>query len=148
MNFLKRAAVGFFFERPARKQNVTHWRQTLVDSGEMLNAFLATKTDSEQNRRVLSHIIGIERWGQRRLQVALGAPLLDDEYDGYRPPKERTWSELQADFAETRRETAVIAGKITTLDTQIHHNMYGDLSVRGWLRYLDMHANLEAKKLK
>jgi hypothetical protein len=31
---------------------------------------------------------------------------------------------------------------------KVPHNQFGSLTMRSWLRYLDMHANLEAKKLK
>lgn len=148
MSFIKNKIVGFLIERPGSQQDLAGWQQTLQTSGQTLVADFAAKADSENNRRVLSHIIGIERWGQRRLQVALGAAPMADEYDSYRPARECTWAEMQQDFAETRQETAVLLTKITDPTIKIRHNDLGDLTVLGWLQYLNMHANMEAKKLR
>jgi hypothetical protein len=108
--------------------------------------------DSDLNRRVLNHIIGIERWGQRRLKVALGEPFLQDEYNGYRPARETSWEALKTAFAQTRAETVALARTLAAqpglASKRIRHNDYGDLSVGGWLNYLRTHAELESRKLR
>jgi hypothetical protein len=99
----------------------------------------------------LSHVVGIERWGQRRLQVALGEPLLMDEYDNYRPARDLDWQGLQAEFQATRRETIALAQRLEQAGaeaTRVNHNSFGDLSVRGWLYYLGRHADLESRRIK
>ncbi len=94
---------------------------------------------------------GLERWGQSRLRVALGEPLLMDEYDVYRPPRAAGWAELQDAFHSTRQQTVALAGQLdqaVTNGVKVPHNQFGLLTVRSWLRYLDIHANMEAKKLR
>jgi hypothetical protein len=74
-----------------------------------------------------------------------------DEYDGYRPPREATWFALQDAFRTTRQETVALARQLdqaVAAGVKAPHNQFGPLTIRSWLRYLDMHANLEAKKLK
>ena len=74
-----------------------------------------------------------------------------DEYDDYRPPREAPWPALQDAFSETRQQTVALVqrlGQAQVTNIKVPHNQFGPLSVRSWLRYLDLHANLEAKKLK
>lgn len=102
--------------------------------------------DSEQNRRVLSHIIGIERWGQSRLRVFLGEPLVMDEYNGYRPSRETSWPTLLQGFADTRAETIRLAQQLATQQpvvATVPHNQFGETSVKGWLQCLLFHASRE-----
>lgn len=151
MNVVKSAIVNLFLEWPGRRFTLGGWERALRRNGATLQQTLAQLPDSEQNRRVLSHIVGIERWGQRRLQVALGEPPVQDEYNGYRPARERTWTELQADFAETRAQLTALAQQFAKREATADpgpHNDFGPLTISGWLRYLDMHANLEAKKMR
>jgi hypothetical protein len=105
-----------------------------------------------QASKVLRHITGIERWGQRRLQILLGEPPIADEYDGYRPGTDLTLDEQRALFRETRTATLALIDQLQAAgvgdDATAPHNDFGPLTVRGWLRYLDMHANLESKKLR
>ncbi|MCJ7624103.1 MAG: hypothetical protein MUO76_11415 [Anaerolineaceae bacterium] len=99
------------------------------------------------DKRTALHIIGIERWGQRRLRVALGEPFELDEYDEYQPSEDLGWEELIDTFHNARRETAALAkamGERGDAHIYIRHNQFGDLSVRSWFRYLDMHANIES----
>lgn len=122
----------------------------LAQAGEKLRDTLETRPDTEHNRRVLSHLIGIERWGKRRLLVALGEPLIKDEYDGYRPRADRSWEELKAAFLKTRHDTVNIAHQLAQVDPnlRIPHNMFGDLSVLDWLFYLRLHADAEVQKMQ
>jgi hypothetical protein len=142
---------GLVLEWPLKDKDLGEVAKELDLAGGRLKHAFASAKDNPDNRRLLSHIVGIERWGQNRLHAALGEPLAMDEYDGYRPPREASWPALQDAFAETRRQTVALAqalGEAAIGDVKIPHNQFGPLSVRSWLRYLDMHANLEAKKLK
>lgn len=153
MNPLKRLARYLLVERPAAKKTLAAWGDKLQADGDALIEKLSDYGDSDDNRRVLSHIVGIERWGQSRLKVALGEPFKKEEYDDYRPPKNRTWDQLKAEFKAARRQTIALArrmdrGEVEDYSIKILHNSYGELTLAGWLRYLNIHANLEAKRLK
>jgi len=75
---------------------------------------------------------------------------LQDEYDGYRPAPGLDWPGLQAEFQSTRRETLALARQLEQAgaEARVHHNEMGELSARGWLYYLNMHADMECKRLK
>jgi hypothetical protein len=124
----------------------------LERAGSSVTARMDAATDSSYRRRVVSHIIGIERWGQRRLRVFLGEAPLDDEYDGYRPAPDTDWASLKAQFAETRAETVRLAREIERANVPLTqaaaHNGYGMLTPRGWLTYLRIHADLESQRLR
>lgn len=148
---LRHTIINRFLEQPFKNLSAEQIAQRLELDGHKLARTFAAATDSPGNRDLLSHITGIERWGQSRLQVALGAPLTLDEYDGYRPPREASWAELQEALRDTRQQTVALARQLEPAiagGVQVPHNQFGPLTVRSWLRYLDMHANLEAKKLK
>lgn len=106
--------------------------------------------DTEHNRRVLSHIVGIERWGQRRLSVFLGEPLVMDEYDSYRPERGTSWAELKAQFETTRAQTLSLVQRLEAAQPSqtVPHNQFGPLSAAGWLRYLNLHAAMESRKIR
>ncbi|MCB9152967.1 MAG: hypothetical protein H6649_02790 [Caldilineae bacterium] len=144
-------AINLFFERLVRSQSLDQIADSMAASGQKLELLFGATGDSDHNRRVVSHIVGIERWGQRRLRAALGEPLVIDEYDDYRPPRVATLPELQVDFVATRQDTVALAHDLAAANVgsvQIPHNQWGNLSVRGWLSYLDFHASQEARKLK
>ena len=143
--------INLFFERLVRGQSLDQIADSMIASGQQLEVLFGATDDSDYNRRMISHIVGMERWGQRRLRAALGEPLVIDEYNGYRPPREATLPELQADFVATRPDTVALArdlGAAAVGAVKLPHNQWGNLSVRGWLSYLDFHASSEAKKLK
>ncbi|MCU0493277.1 MAG: DinB family protein [Chloroflexaceae bacterium] len=141
-----------FIERPAARQSLETLTQALEQGGSDLERRVANARDDDENRIQLRHIIGIERWGQRRLRVALGAPFVQDEYDNYRPQEATPWVELREELRRTRRETVAIARTLDQVgvrpDTTVPHNDFGELSLRGWLRYLNTHAELESRRLK
>lgn len=148
---LRETITNRFLEQPFRSLTAEQMAERLDLNGRTLERTFAGAKDSEHNRKLLSHISGIERWGQSRLQAALGAPLTMDEYDGYRPPREAGWVELQAAFQSTRQQTVALArqlGQAVQAGVKVPHNQFGPLTVRSWLRYLDMHATMEAKKLR
>ncbi|HSN75881.1 MAG TPA: hypothetical protein VL334_12465 [Anaerolineae bacterium] len=147
---LRASITNRFLERPFRNLSAEQMAERLELDGRTLERTFAAAKDSDHNRTLLSHISGIESWGQSRLQVALGAPLLMDEYDGYRPAREASWIELEDAFRNTRQQTVALArqlGPAVEAGVYVPHNQFGPLTVRSWLRYLDMHATLEAKKL-
>lgn len=139
-------------EQPVRNATLPEMHDRLSISGEKIAARLAAARDTPENRRLVGHVIGIERWGQRRLRVALGEPVIQDEYDGYRPPRDESWENLLADFKTARQETLLLVDEIQkaacSKELTFDHNQFGALSVRGWLQYLDMHANGEIQKIR
>jgi hypothetical protein len=148
---VRHAAAVLVFEVPNRTKALDIFRKQLEASGKRLLARVNALSDTEFNRRVFNHIIGIERWGQRRLRVALGEPFIHDEYNGYRPPREADWETLKREFQTTRADTVALVGQLQQADitnVRILHNFYGNLSVRSWLRYLEMHAGWESRKMR
>ena len=140
------------FERSGNKQTLDQLADNLVKGGEGIQERISTKSDSERNRDKLAHIIGIERWGQSRLKVALGETFIHDEHDGYCPAVTASWSELRTAFDETRDNTVTIARQLAkekfTPEKTVRHNDFGDMSLHGWLHYLNFHANQESKGIK
>ncbi|RME81104.1 MAG: hypothetical protein D6775_14485 [Caldilineae bacterium] len=148
---LTHLGAWLFLELPVVRRSVGSLASQLEKSGRGLCEQYAKLADSEWNRRVLSHVIGIELWGQSRLRVALGEPFVFEEYDGYRPPLDTEWPELLAQFEVTRAETVHLARELAAagaVQTRIMHNQWGELSVRAWLRYLDIHANWESQRAR
>lgn len=139
-------------ERPAQKRHLPDIIDALQKAAGDLDRRIAAAPDIPANRELLRHIIGIERWGQRRLRVALGAEPIADEYDGYRPAEDLDLAALRQAFAATRRETVDLAHefeeKPAALDEAVRHNDFGGISARAWLVYLDMHANIESRRLR
>jgi hypothetical protein len=144
-------AVAFFFERPARNHTLEELAAKLEQSGTQVATRFASAPETSANRKQMRHIVGIERWGQRRLRVALGEPPLSDEYDDYQPATDSRWEDLRTLFATTRQETVALARKLASNGVdgadKVAHNQFGALSLRGWLHYLNVHANLESKRL-
>ncbi len=150
-NTLTGIVANLRLERPASKTTLVEQAAKLQMMGLALAARYAAAADTPANRERLRHITGIERWGQSRLRVALGEPLMMDEYDDYRPPADLSWPDLQAAFEETRQATVALIEqlhKAGAAAVKTPHNQFGDLTVRGWLAYLNNHANLESKKIR
>jgi hypothetical protein len=152
MDTLMHFGGKLFIEMPASRRTLDELRADL-EKGQSVIVEQAQKAgDSEYHRKVLNHIIGIERWGQARLRVFLGDPFKPEEYDGYRPPRETSWADLQTQFTETRQATLALLGQIG--QAQINpamrsvHNMFGPLTPRGWLFYLYFHSTAESKRLR
>jgi hypothetical protein len=147
-----RFGINVLVERPARKRSYDQLITALETAGQSLMARFQTKSDTPRNREQLRHIIGIERWGQRRLQTALGSPVINDEYDGYCPAAHDDFAALCRAFQATRQESIKIARRIQATGvskaTPIRHNQFGDIAIDAWLRYLTMHAVTESKRIK
>lgn len=144
--------AGLLLEKPTRGKSYTELSQQLEETGQRIEARLSGKRYSEFNHRVLTHIIGIERWGQSRLRVFLGNPFVQDEYNGYRPARDVPWDELVGQFTTTRSETVALACSLNDAsvapDAKVLHNQYGPLSARAWLRYLETHASREIMQVR
>lgn len=146
------AAATLLVEGPGKAKSYPEWIAELEKSGQAIDARVAAARSPEYATAMLRHITGIERWGQHRLQVFLGAPFAQDEFDGYQPGKELGLEGQRAAFRETREETLEIVRQLQQANvpdsTTVPHNDLGPLSARGWLRYLAAHASLESKKLR
>jgi hypothetical protein len=144
--------AGLVLERPVRDLSLSQMVDRLESAGERLAQRLGAASDSPANRSQLRHMVGIERWGHRRLCAVFGEPLVLDEYDDYRPAANLSWDKMRAAFRAARAETVALTRRLEAegVDSRLTapHNQWGPLTVRGWLRYLDIHANLEAKRIR
>lgn len=149
---VKKAVVERLLERPVQGRRYAELADELAVAGERLNVRLDRSGQGEAARRALRHIVGIERWGQRRLRVALGEPFVRDEHHPYKPPRDAGWDELCAAFHATRTETVDLARALSISppapEWRVEHNGLGPLSARGWLRYLQTHAELESRRIR
>lgn len=147
-----RIAGNLLFTRPARKETLTGLAERLEASGRTLEARFAAASPGDANRETIRHIIGIERWGQRRLRAFRGGATPADQYDGYRPAANLDIAALRGMFTECRRDTVAVARDLAQSDvpenTRVEHNLFGPFGARDWLYYLDSHANREARKIK
>ncbi|GHG04458.1 hypothetical protein GCM10017783_16350 [Deinococcus piscis] len=149
---LRNLAVRRLIEQPAEGQSFLSLEESLQRSGERVATRAANISDTERNRELLRHIIGIERWGRARVQSAvLHRPWVMDSHQDYKPPKDKSMPELAEILAEQRRRTATLAHSLhespPRLNDKVVHNEFGPLSVRGWLRYLQLHAEMESRKM-
>lgn len=145
-------AGTLFFERPATKLTLDELGARLGAGGEEVARRAAAAGDSPANRDRLAHIVGIERWGQRRLRTLLGEPPVRDEHDGYRPGADLAWDDLRAAFREAREQTRALAVALGRAGVPrgrtVPHNDFGPLSAGGWLLYLNGHATRESMRLR
>ena len=151
MSLFYRLGAYFLLKRPIAGLEFIDVLEQCREMGHQLAQALPEKADSEQNARILSHIIGIEKWGQNRLQVALGKPLVADDYLAYRPDRAITFPELCEQFPTVRSTTIALGQKILENGATAHkvpHNQFGDLDCKSWIRYLTIHADREGTALK
>lgn len=150
-DLLRKPIVNLLLVRPGRKRSFAEWAQKLAQDGEVIVRRVTAKQTPTASA-TLRHIIGIERWGQQRLQVALGKPLVQDEYDGYQPDANTDWATLLDAFRTTRQTTVSLAQQLgagaVSDQVLVAHNQFGPLPVRAWLSYLDTHANLESRRIR
>ena len=150
---MKEFVVSRVLEAPAGRSSYTDLGQSLERAGTTLAGRAARAADTEANREVLAHIIGIERWGQNRLRVALGRKLYEsDSSQPYRPAPTMGLPELRILLSQTRSGTVDLARQLHTTPPEegatVNHNSLGPLSAKAWLRYLAQHADLESRKLR
>lgn len=139
-----------FIERPARRMGIDNLITRLEKSGQKLEKRLAGVSGRQKNQEIIVHVIGIERWGLRRMHAALGEPVTDEEYHAY-CPAERKWPQLLDSLRATRQATVAMGKTIrmarVDANTRIYHNQFGEISLLGWLYYLDIHARLESMRI-
>jgi hypothetical protein len=156
MSAISRAATKVFskvaVKRPARKLSLGELATSLEEAGKDLEFRYGAATDTPANREKVRHVVGIERWGQRRLEVLLGKETVDDESDAYLPSASASWRDLKLAFANTRRRTVELTRQLDKAnvgdDRRVRHNNQGDLTAREWLYYLRLHANFESRRVK
>jgi hypothetical protein len=144
--------VPLFVENPAQKQSFAQLTLRLEQSQTLIaNRTNAVKTQNlEKHRATMRHIIGIERWGTARLKVALGEAFKPDGQKDYHPDASQDLTALLEDFTSTRLETLRTAKLIEQQNPSLKvlHNNLGELSMKGWLQYLNIHAEIESRKLR
>ncbi len=136
--------LRMFSEQRAKNRSWDDLTRKLESAAGIVLPRFDSVSNSPRNLEAAKHVIGIERWAQRRLQIALGEPPVMDEYDAYRPDDLNDMQALKAAFADTRRDTVAIIQQLRAagvpLDTTTPHNELGPLTIRGWVLYLTDHA--------
>ncbi|KEF34185.1 DNA-binding protein [Deinococcus sp. RL] len=150
---VKELFVAQALERPAARQSYAELAQGLERAGVALFQRAGRAADTQANRAVLTHIIGLERWGQERLRAALGErEFVRDEHHPYKPGAGVSLRELQELLSQTRSRTVDLARRLNASPPAegltVEHNGLGPLTPKGWLRYLTQHADLESRKLR
>ncbi|RIK35402.1 MAG: hypothetical protein DCC57_23390 [Chloroflexi bacterium] len=142
-------AQRYWMEWRAKGKSYAELARSLQAEGEVVTRRFQNGRDRAANRRTASHIVGIERWGQRRLRTLLGEPLVMDEYDGYRPGPDCTLRELACEFPHTRKETLALLRSLEDrnipLTQTVPHNESGPMSVGAWFVYFQNHAGRESR---
>jgi hypothetical protein len=146
------AMIRPYVKRQARGKTIEDLAQRLEASREPVEARVSAAADTPANREAINHILGIERWGQRRLRVALGEPFERDSYRGYRLPDDALIADLQAGFRDTRSSTIALARELQQAGVDpgrtVPHNDLGDLTLVEWFAYLDGHAARERFRIR
>lgn len=143
-----RLGVPLFVEAPANRRSFADLRDALARTAKPIEERFG-KAKTPQATKTIRHIIGMERWGQRRLRVALGEPLVMDGHHAYKPQPGLDTGALIEEFRSTRQQTLELIQKLesTPYRQKIPHNALGPLSLKGWLFYLNIHADWESRKL-
>lgn len=142
--------MGNFTAWQAGRRDMAELLDALDTSGQVVADRFARAGDNANNCEVARHIIGIERWSRRRLQTALGDTALNDDYDAYRPDDVADMAALSALFAAEREKTIALAQQAANLpdSVRVAHNDLGEMSVAGWLFYIENHASRECIRLR
>ncbi|MFN3265428.1 MAG: hypothetical protein ACK41E_01180 [Deinococcales bacterium] len=123
--------------------------QHLEQSGNKLFERFSSIGDTPQSRKTLRHIIAIERWGTSRLRMLLGEkPFVLDSSRDYYPPEQSAWNVLLDDLKTTRKDLITLVPFLEGKTQKVAHNMFGELSARAWLKYLNFHSNAEAMRVR
>jgi hypothetical protein len=148
---LMRFAFGLFFERPAQGKSFEQLHDNLEKSGREIEQRLSNATVNAGNLETVRHIVGIERWGQGRLQKALlGQQIELDRYRPYRPDDNTDWAGLCAAFVDTRAQSLELARQYSQLghNPTVPHNQHAGFSAKGMFGYLQGHAHFESRKVR
>jgi hypothetical protein len=150
-NPIVRFFLQVFVERPARRLGAEGLIPRLDAAREAVPALLAGADDASA-RAQLRHVIGIERWGQRRLRVALGDVAFEaDAHQPYLPPEDEALPALLDRFGAVRADTVALARRVADEGRgaeRVEHNSLGPVTALGWLRYLQLHGEFELKRAK
>jgi hypothetical protein len=142
--------VNVFVERPAARRGSARLADELEQSADALLSTLGNSKSPERAAKQARHILGIERWGQQRLRVALGERSYErDSHQPYLPDAALNRDGVVALLREARAETVKLARRLASEGkgrVAVEHNSIGPLTADGWLRYLKVHADLEAKR--
>ena len=144
--------AGVMFERPVRGISADALLARFRASQLPFTAALQNKSDTEANRTLVAHIIGIERWAQARLdQVQSGVPH-QAESNAYVPTTDVSYAQLVTLADTTRTASIALLNSVVTanlpLTQHIVHTEFGSMSVAAWIQYMMSHSMLEAKKLR
>jgi hypothetical protein len=149
---LSGSLIGFVVELQAITTSLKTIEYKLNKSQRVISKRIIAADESHRNHEKSRHIVGIERWGQHRLRCALDEALVMDEVDDYILADSHFGIDIAQDFDVTRQETlALIQGFLAAPGSEkrkVPHNDLGPLSVKGWLVYLNLHAEMESKKLR
>lgn len=148
---LQHACAALAIETPARWTGMDRLIKVLDTSGQSLEKHMHTVKGRAINQNALAHIIGIERWAQRRLCVVLGEALCEDSFaTSY--PGAQSWTQLVEIFHLTRKETVSLGKslRMAGIDPEIRipHHQFGNLSILGWLYYINLQANLISVRIQ
>ena len=132
-----------FYEWAAKGKSYEYFLKKLDENEATVYARLVNAADFAFFRQRAVHVIGIECWGAHRLRVLLGEPLVIDEYDGYAPSEQLSMADLAQEFRQTRAATIALVHELqrkgVALTQTVKHNEVGDLSLGGWIFYLENH---------
>jgi hypothetical protein len=150
-NPIARFFAHLLLERPAARVGVDGLVAHL-EAGRAPLAAVAEGAEDASARTQLRHVIAIERWGQNRLRVALGDLAFErDESRAYAPPEDEPLAQLVERFDAVRAETVALGRRVAAADAgaaKVEHNSLGPITARAWLRYLQVHGELEMKRAK
>ena len=149
---LMSVARWLFAERPARGKSVLTLQRELEAGAETVADRISNGADSPANRSKAGHVIGIELWAQQRLRTALDEPFREEEHDAYLPDESLDMRTLRDAFLDARHNSLVLAAELHDAGIDpavtVPHNDLGPMSVRGWLHYLNGHADFESKRIE
>jgi DinB superfamily len=141
-----------FVESMSRNASLDDLKGKLERSGAEITRRLKAASNRSLYIGQAQHVTGIERWGQRRLRVVLGEPLVVNEYDSYRPDKLKDMRDLAEAFAAARQSTLSLIDDLkkagVSPDRKILHNEMGEITIRAWLYYLHNHSYRETRLIQ
>jgi hypothetical protein len=149
---IARTFAYLLVERPARRAGPAALADGLAASGPSLEAHFRAAAADPKAPGQLRHVIAIERWGQARLRAALGdVPFVRDRSGAHRPPDDVPYERLLDDLRAARALSVELARRVAAEgkgEAVVEHDSMGPLTAAGWLRYLRLHADLEAKRVR
>lgn len=116
MSWLKEMVGQLSLEFPVRNKRISDLALQLETSGkEIIERLTLVQNDLNKDQAKMRHIIGIERWGQRRLRGFLGDEPSNEEYNSYCPEGDYRLQELVELFREARAKTVYLAIQLEAL---------------------------------